>query len=405
MPPQFSFEITSKDKSSRARAGIIKTLHGIIETPYLIPVATRAEIITLSQDDVQALNLQALLANTYHLHFMPPGDEEIKRKGGLHQFMNFPKPIFTDSAGFQALSLGFGKTSKMRKIGFFPKENVITADNNEKSFVEFTKEGIIFASSYNESEKRFIGPKESMQIQSNLGADVIMAFDQCNPPGQSEEETKESMNISHQWELESLKYRNPNQALYGIIHGGVYPNLRKRSCKFVSELPFDGIAIGGSIGKDKEEMYFLLDIIIENLKSVEQKPMHMLGIGWVDDVFECIERGIDTFDCVQTTRVARHGHLYISPKSGGSKENKFKITIRQSKYSQDKSPIDSRCSCPTCKSYSRQDLHKMKKSKSPQYARLATIHNLHFMEKLLKEIRTAIKENCFQELKKFWLKN
>lgn len=400
----FSFEITHKDAKTKARTGIIRTRHGKIETPYLVPIATRAEIISLTKEDINSLSPQALLANTYHLHFLPFNDEKIRELGGLHNLMDFQKPIFTDSGGFQALSLGFGRASQLRKIGFFPGKNEVINDESQKSFAKLTDEGIFFRSVYNENEESFMGPKESMQIQSNLGADIIMAFDQCNPPGQTEEETRKAMEISHNWEIDSLKYRDPKQALYGIVHGGVYPNLRKESCLFISSHPFDGIAIGGSIGKTKDEMYALLDIIIPELKTADNKPRHMLGIGWIEDIFECVSRGMDTFDCTQTTRVARHGHLFISPDSGGNKKNKFHIEIRKSIHSKDNSKIDSWCSCSTCKNYTRKDLHKLFKLKDPQYARLATIHNLSFMEKLLSEIRASIKENKFSELKSYWLK-
>lgn len=400
----FSFEITHKDKKTKARAGIIKTRSGNIETPYLVPIATKAEIIALTKEDINSLSPQALLANTYHLHFLSPGDKEIKKQGGLHKVMNFSKPIFTDSGGFQALSLGFGRTTRLRKIGFFPGKNEILEDENQKSYAKLTEKGIIFKSVYDETEK-FMGPKESMEIQSNLGSDIIMAFDQCNPPGQTEEETRKAMEISHKWELESLKHKNPSQAIYGIVHGGAYKNLRTESAQFIASLPFEGIAIGGSLGKTKKEMYSLLKGIISNLNEIDNKPRHMLGIGWIDDLFECVERGMDTFDCVQTTRIARHGELYVSPKESGNKKNKYHIKIRKIKYAQDKKPIDSWCSCPVCKNYSRKDLHNLCRIKNPEYGRLATIHNISFMEKLMKEIRDSIKENRFQELKKYWLKN
>ena len=403
MAEQFSFKITHKDSHSKARAGIIHTAHGSIETPYLIPVATRSEIIALSQEDLAALKPQAILANTYHLHFMPPGDQEIKRLGGLHKKMNFSKPLFTDSGGFQALSLGFGKISKLRKIGFFPNQNPINLEKNENSFVKLTDKGIFFRSIYNEEIEEFMDAEKSMKIQSNLGADIIMAFDQCNPPGQTEEETKKAMEISHRWEIESLKYKDPQQALYGIVHGGAYPKLREQSANFIASLPFDGIAIGGSLGNTKSDMYSLLQGTIDNLKDVDHKPRHMLGIGWVDDLFECVSRGMDTFDCVQTTRIARHGNLLVSPISGGTKANKFKIKIRRGIHSSDKNPIDSWCSCSTCKKYSRSDIFNLHKSKDPLYAKLATIHNISFMIKLSEEIKNSIKENRFGELKKEWL--
>ncbi len=398
----FSFQITAKDPRSRARAGIIQTRHGKIETPYLIPVATRGNIIALSNKDVANLKIQVLLANTYHLHFMPPGDKAIKKQGGLHKIMHFNKPIFTDSGGFQALSLGKGKLRNIRKIGFFPGKNKITNNNNQEVFAEITNKGIIFTSVYN-NKKRFMGPKESMQIQSNLGGDIIMAFDQCNCAGDSKAETKQAMKRSHKWELESLKHKDKSQALYGIIHGGTFKDLRLNSTKFILSRDFDGIAIGGSMGKTKPEMYKILSWVTNKLKE-DKRPRHLLGIGWIDDIFNAVEQGIDTFDCVEMTRIARHGSLYISPKSQGSINNKFRLDINKARYSKDNKKIDFSCSCFTCMNYKRKDLHNMYKSRSKEYNRLATIHNVHFMLSLMEKIRNSIRQGNFKKLKKEWLK-
>lgn len=402
------FKILAKDKNSRARAGIIKTRHGNIETPYLVPVATRGEIKSLSQKDIESLDIQALLANTYHL-YLKPGDEEIKNKGGLHKFMNFPNPIFTDSGGFQVFSLGLGKELNIRKIGFFPGERIPSpaGDGN----VKITEKGVLFKSIYPPYEEHFIGPKESMNIQSNLGADIIFAFDECTSPASTKEYIEESMHRSHRWELESLESRNPEQALYGIIHGGWFKDLRLLSARYINSLPFDGIAIGGSLGKTKKDMYKILDWIMPELDA---RPKHMLGIGWIDDLFGCIERGIDTFDCVEMTRIARHGNLYISPKTGGTLENKFRIDIAKQIYETDNGPIDSSCSCYACKNYSRSDLRKVYKNMYQNkqdtkakalYGRLATVHNIHFMLNLTAQIRHSIIESndAFQRLKQHWL--
>ncbi len=404
MAPPFSFEILAKDKKTRARAGIINTLHGQIKTPYLVPVATRGFLIAISHSDLNKINPQALLANTYHLHFRSPGDKKIRAEGGLHKFMSFNKTIFTDSGGFQALSLGPGLQNIMRKIGFLPKNNLVSSDSSIETFAKLTNKGILFKSVYNNKEE-FMGAKESMKIQENLGSDIIFAFDQCNPQNQTLKETEKSMNISHKWEIQSLKYRNKEQAIYGIIHGGVFKSLRKRSTKFISSLPFDGIAVGGSIGKNKKEMYEILKTIINAIsEEAYNKPRHMLGIGWIDDLFECVSLGIDTFDCVQTTRVARHGYLYVSPESGGNKSDGFKIRIGRATYAKDEKPIDSSCTCQTCKKHSRSHLHKLFKSKDLEYSRLATIHNLFFIESLMKNIRNSILKGNFNKLKKRWMK-
>lgn len=402
-----TFSIRAKDKKSRARAGTIKTAHGTIETPYLIPVATRGYIRCLDETDFKKLKVQALLANTYHLHFKP-GDKEIKKAGGLHKYMKFNKPVFTDSGGFQAFSLGLGTQSSARKLGFFPKDRV-SEENTEKVHATITEKGVIFTSVYDGS-KTFMGPKESMEIQSNLGADIIMAFDECTSQQSSKAYIKEAMERSHRWELESLKYHNPKQALYGIIHGGWFKDLRLKSTRHIRDLTyngtqFDGIAIGGSLGKTKADMYNILDILIPELD--EARPRHMLGIGWIDDIFECVERGMDTFDCVEMTRIARHGNVYITPKVGGRKSNKFVHTIKESQPNKNQS-IDPTCTCSTCKKYTRADLHKLRleyKKGNTLYGYLATIHNIHFMHTLTQQIRDAIKEGTFQKLKKYWMKD
>lgn len=396
----FSFTILAKDKKSKARTGIIKTSHGKIETPYLFPIATRGSIIALTPKDVAKINPQAILANTYHLHFKSPGDKIIKKQGGLHKVMHFKGPIITDSGGFQALSLGKGKVYQLRKVGFFPKSNKIQ-QSLSPSFAKMTKKGIIFTSVYDENKKELITPKISMQIQSNLGSDLIMAFDQCNAPGETKKETKEVMLRSHEWELESLKFHNKSQALYGIIHGGIYKDLRQQSAKFISSHDFKGIAIGGYMGKTAEELYQIVDWLVPFLDS---RPIHLLGVGRVEDLFEGVSRGIDTFDCVETTRIARHGELYISPKAGGNKANKFHLKISQSKYKNDPLPPDPHCPCSTCKKYSRSDLRQLMKNKDLLFGKLATIHNITFTENLCKEIRTAIKQGTFQKMKKQWLR-
>ncbi len=400
----FSFKIQAQDKRSLARAGVIKTAHGKIETPYLVPVATRGFIIALTPKDYKKLKIQALLANTYHLHFMPPGDEAIKKAGGLHNTMSFSKPIFTDSGGFQALSLGIGRQRNMRKLGFFPKDRKLQTTNEEDNeiYAEMQESGIMFTSTYNK-EKRFMGPKESMKIQSNLNSDIIMAFDQCNCAGDTKRETLEAMNRSHLWEIESLEHHNPEQALYGIIHGGAFPDLRIKSTKFIKSKDFDGIAVGGSLGKTKSEMYTLLGIIMKEL-SPDKRPRHMLGIGWIDDIFECVSLGMDTFDCVEMTRIARHRSIYLNPESGGNKHNHFKTRVNQTNFSTSKK-IDKLCKCPTCKKFNRKKFYELYLKDRRLFNHYATIHNIYFMTTLMESIRKSIKQGKFQQLKKKWLKD
>ena len=402
MVEKFEFKIIKKDKKTQARLGIIKTKHGAVNTPYLIPVATTAVVKSLDSRDLENMDIQCVLANTYHLS-LRPGDKIIKKAGGLHKFMSFNKPIFTDSGGFQAFSLGYGLEHNISKIGgFFPKENLMNEKNKAgKNLAKITDKGVSFKSVYDGSTQ-FISPKISMQIQSNLGADIIMAFDECTSPLHNHDYTKRSLERTNKWLVESLKYRNKKQAIYGIIQGGEFKDLRIESAKFVNSLPFEGIAIGGALGKSKKTMNDVLDwvIPITNYK----KPRHMLGIGEIEDIFNCVERGIDTFDCVNPTRIARKGNLYILPKSGGRIKNGFRIRLKNSAFKNDFSPIDKNCNCSTCKKYSKAYLRHLCMVQDQSYARLATIHNIQFILNLMKSIREAIAENQFSKLKKSWLK-
>ncbi|MDO8480873.1 MAG: tRNA guanosine(34) transglycosylase Tgt [Nanoarchaeota archaeon] len=394
----FSFTILKQDSKTRARVGRIKTSHGAIDTPYLVPVATSASVRTLDSEDLSILGAECVLSNTYHLH-LRPGDERIKKLGGLHTFMHFSGPIFTDSGGFQAFSLGFGREHNINKLGnIFPQGK--RTEEKQKKLAHISDKGVLFESVYDGS-KQLMNPKRSMKIQSNLGSDIIMAFDECTSPLSDYEYTKKAMERTHRWALESLKFHDKKQALYGIIQGGWWRDLRDESTKFISELPFEGIAIGGSLGHSKKDMHTILDWVIPELDA---RPRHLLGIGDIDDLFECVERGIDTFDCVAPTRIARRGSLYIRPAAGGRLSNKFRISIKSGKFREDKKPIDSACKCPTCKQYSRAYLRHLYSINELSYYRLATLHNVQFMLTLMAEIRESIQKGTFLKLKKRWLK-
>lgn len=393
---QFSFRVLRKE--GMARAGVITTKHGKIETPYFIPVATLASVKALDSEDLLNLGVQCTLANTYHLH-LKPGDELIKKLGGLHKFMNFSQPIFTDSGGFQAFSLGFGMEHNINKLGnIFPGKRKV--EEKKEKLAKVDDKGVTFRSVYDGS-KHFLDAKKSMKIQANLGADIIMAFDECTSPLSDYDYTKKALDRTHRWALDSWKYHDKKQAIYGIIQGGWFKDLRLASSSFISSLPFEGIAIGGSLGKSKKDMHKILEWVIPLL---DNRPRHLLGIGDIDDLFECVERGIDTFDCVAPTRIARRGNLYILPESGGRMENKFRINIKAAAYKGDKKPIDSKCTCSTCKNYSRAYLRHLYSVNELSYFRLATIHNVYFMLRLMEGIRQAIKENSFRKLKKEWLR-
>ncbi|MCF7861813.1 tRNA guanosine(34) transglycosylase Tgt [Candidatus Woesearchaeota archaeon] len=393
----FEFKIIKNDLRSRARTGLIKTSHGNIQTPYFVPVATSATVRALDSQDLEDLGAQCTLANTYHLH-LRPGDKLIQRMGGVRGFMDFDKPIFTDSGGFQAFSLGYGREHNINKLGNIFPEGKKTKEAEEK-FAFVDDDGVKFVSIY-DGIKHFMSPKDSMEIQSNLGADIIMAFDECTSPLHDYDYTKKALERTHRWAKQSLEYKDPKQALYGIIQGGWFKDLRLLSAEFINSLSFEGIAIGGSLGKSKKDMHKILDWVIPLL---DKRPRHLLGIGDIDDIFECVERGIDTFDCVQPTRIARRASLYIRPESGGCPKNKFRINIKAAANKEDQNPIDQNCDCPTCRRYSRAYLRHLYIVNELTYFRIASIHNMHYMLRLMSDIRKSIMNNTFSELKKKWL--
>ena len=400
------FAIKAESKKSKLRTGIISTPHGLIPTPYFIPVATAATVRGLNQEDMKTINTEVLLANTYHLH-LKPGDKIIKKLGSLHKFMNWNKPLFTDSGGFQAFSLGYGMEHSINKLGnIFPQNKKAKKEDKKDKLATIDDKGVTFKDP-SSGKLIHLNPKKSIQIQQNLGADIILAFDECTSPLSDYNYTKKAMQRTHRWALESLKYhkkksKTTKQSIYGIVQGGKYKDLRLESSKFISSLNFDGIAIGGSLGKSKKDMHKILGWVIPLLP--EYKPRHLLGIGNIEDLFECVEKGIDTFDCVAPTRIGRRGALFISPGSGGNLKNKFRINIKNSKFKLDKKPIDKGCSCLTCKNYSRAYLNHLYKSQELAYYKLASLHNVNFMLRLMEKIRDAIDKNKFKKLKKEWLK-
>lgn len=403
---KFTFKILKEDKKTKARIGIIKTSHGKFKTPCFVPVATAATVRSLGNDDLKQLNAEVVLANTYHLH-LRPGDELIKKLQGLHKFMNWSKPIITDSGGFQAFSLGFGMEHNIGKIGniFTNKKNHLKNKTNKKNEknkkqAEVDNYGVTFRSPFS-GEKIRLTPRKSMEIQSNLGSDIILTFDECTSPLSNYKYTKQALKRTHDWALECLKYRDKKQALFGIVQGGKYKDLRVASSKFINNLDFEGFAIGGSLGKDKKDMHNILEWCIPLLNR--EKPIHLLGIGAVEDLFESVERGIDMFDCVAPTRWARRGYLYISPAEKGNKKNKFRINISRGKFKEDEKPVDKECNCYTCKNFSRAYLRHLYITNELLYFRLASLHNLNFILRLMDSIRNSIKNGYFRRLKREWL--
>ena len=362
-----NFELKAKD--GRARRGVLHTVHGDIQTPVFMNVGTCAAIKGgVSTVELEEINCQVELSNTYHLHIRP-GDGLIKEMGGLHKFMNWKKPILTDSGGFQVFSL-----SQLRNI---------------------TEEGVRFAS-HVDGKRIFMGPEESMQIQSNLASTIAMAFDECVENPAPYDYVKKSIGRTYRWlvrckaEMERLNSLpdtiNKNQMLFGINQGGTYEDLRVEHMKQIAELDLDGYAIGGlAVGEETEEMYRIIDVVEPHMP--ENKPRYLMGVGTPCNILEAVHRGIDFFDCVMPSRNARHGSLFTWHG---------KITLMNEKYARDGRPIDEGCQCPTCRNYSRSYLRHLLKAKESLGMRLAVTHNLYFYNDLTQKIRDALDGGYFE---------
>lgn len=383
------FELIHKDKKTGARAGVIKTDHGDILTPVFMPVGTQATVKTLDSDDVKKTNAQIILGNTYHLHLLP-GEDLIGEQGGLHKFMNWDKPILTDSGGFQVFSLGLQKQKK--NFG------------DQGSLVKINDEGVTFRSHRDGSAHTFT-PESAIEIQHKIGADIIMAFDECTPDDADIYYTKEAMERTHRWaktcietHQKNSKHHGYRQFLFGIIQGANHQELREESARAISALPFDGIAIGGeSIGYNMEATAKILDWVMPIIP--ENKPHYSMGVGLSPaDLLIAVEHGVDMFDCVAPTRLARHGMLFIK-----NKENKHRLNIKNAAFAKDRTPVDSTCDCYTCLNYTRSYLHHLFDAEEILGLRLASIHNTRFMVKLMEETRQAILDDRFSELKSEWI--
>jgi len=395
----FSFKIIKKSKEAKfLRLGQIKTPHGIIHTPNFVPVATRAALRGMLFSDAQKNGLEIAIVNTYHL-WVSDAYKVIYKFGGLHKFINFKIPLMTDSGGFQVFSLGFSREHGVGKIGdIFPNEKSYNFKTHkldpQKNLVKITGGGVYFKEEKS-GANLYLTPEKSIKIQKMLGADFIFAFDECTSPLNDYEYTKKALARTHKWAIRSLlAFGHPkNQAMFGIVQGGAFEDLRKESAKFISSLPFFGFGIGGSLGKSKEEMKQVLGWTIPDL--IEDKPRHLLGIGEIDDIFSAVEWGIDLMDCVVPTRWARHGTALTF--SG-------RLNLENRKSLNDKSPIDPKCNCYVCKNYSKAYISHLLRSKEINGIILLTHHNLIWMFNLMKMIRQSIKTNSFFELKKTLLK-
>ncbi|MGN0242890.1 MAG: tRNA guanosine(34) transglycosylase Tgt [Lachnospiraceae bacterium] len=365
------FEIVNKD--GNAKRGRFTTVHGVIETPVFMNVGTVGAIKgAVSTMDLHEIGTQVELSNTYHLH-VRPGDQVVKQLGGLHKFMNWDKPILTDSGGFQVFSL-----AGLRKI---------------------KEEGVYFQS-HIDGRKIFMGPEESMQIQSNLASTIAMAFDECPSSRADRHYITDSVNRTTRWlerckaemtRLNSLEDTiNPNQMLFGINQGGVFDDIRIEHAKQISELDLDGYAIGGlAVGETHDEMYRIIENTVPYLPA--HKPVYLMGVGTPANILEAVDRGVDFFDCVYPSRNGRHGHMYT---------NHGKINLLNAKYETDDRPIDEECQCPVCRNYSRAYIRHLLKAKEMLGYRFGVTHNLYFYNHLMEEIREAIAENRYKEYKK-----
>lgn len=352
------FELDRTD--GKARRGRLIFDRGVVETPAFMPVGTYGTVKGMTPDELKGTGAEICLGNTFHL-MLRPGTEIIKQHGDLHDFMNWDKPILTDSGGFQVFSLG-----AMRKI---------------------SEEGVLFQSPVN-GEKIMLSPEKAMQVQCDLGSDIVMIFDECTPYPATEKEARDSMELSLRWAKRSKEGHGDNpSALFGIIQGGMYPELRAVSQKGLEEIGFDGYALGGlSVGEPKEDMIRILDNCA--YKMPEDKPRYLMGVGKPEDLVEAVRRGIDMFDCVMPTRNARNGHLFIT---GGV------IKIRNAVHKTDTGPLDPECDCHTCEGYSRAYLHHLDKCNEILGARLNTIHNLRYYQRVMEGLRNAISEGKLDE--------
>jgi len=351
-----------------ARLGQLVFERGIVDTPAFMPVGTYGTVKAMTPEELTDIGAQIILGNTFHL-MLRPGTEIVKEHGDLHDFMHWQGPILTDSGGFQVWSLG-----DMRKI---------------------TEEGVAFASPVDGSPV-FISPEISMQVQRELGSDIVMIFDECTPYPATEKQAKESMELSLRWAKRSKQAHQSNpSALFGIVQGGMYPELRSDSLKGLLEIGFDGYAIGGlSVGEPKEDMLRVLDSLVSKIPV--GKPRYLMGVGTPEDIVEAVRRGIDMFDCVMPTRNARNGHLFTSEGV---------VRIRNSQYQHDTGPLDPECTCYTCQNYSRAYLRHLDKTGEILGARLNTIHNLYYYQTLMKGLRRAIENrNLEAYIKEFYAK-
>lgn len=385
----FAFDIIHKDPNSYARLGRLTTPHGTIDTPNFIFCGTKASVKGLSPQQLREAKSDIILSNTYHL-MLSPGPDLIADMGGLHKFMGWDGPMFTDSGGFQIFSLGHGSVAdeiKAKGRGF-----------RNKTFLKLTEEGAHFKS-YLDGKEFFLTPEGSIDIQRKLGADLIVQLDECTPFHVDKDYTARSMELSMRWGDRSLaewkRGDDGKQKMYGIVQGGIYPDLRKESCEYTRDRDFFATAIGGSLGAHKEQMYEVVAMCSPHIHP--DRPVHLLGIGSFIDVFSNVRSGMDTFDCVSPTRIARHGWAQVK---GAPKE---RMNLRNAQYARDQDPVDSTCGCTSCQNHSRSYIHHLFRVSEQLGMQLLSIHNVYTMNRLMREVREAIRTNTLDQVQKDWV--
>ena len=388
--PNFSFDIKHRDKKSQARIGALKTPHGTIQTPNYIFCGTKATVKNVSPCQLHEAQTDIVLANTYHL-MLQPGADLIEKMGGLHKFMGWNGPMLTDSGGFQVFSLGEGTMA-----------NEIKGKNNKghenKNLLSISEEGCVFKS-YFDGRKIKLMPEYAMEIQRKLGADLLMQFDECTPYHVDKDYTARSMEMSIRWGDRSLaefaRHDNGAQAVYGIVQGGVYNDLRRFSAEYTKDRPFFGTAIGGCLGGSDEEMYNVAATTMQHVHP--DRPVHFLGIGRIKDVFTFVRLGIDTFDCVIPTRLARHGTAFVKGEAGET------INLKNARYCEDKSPLDEQINIPASQNFSKAYIHHLLKANELLATQILAQHNIATINMLMREVRDSIETGTLDILEKTWL--
>ena len=387
--PGFDFEILAEADGTRARVGRLTTPHGGVDTPAFLFCATKAAIKGLSPQQMRDCGADIILANTYHL-MLQPGADLVAGLGGLHAFMGWDGPLLTDSGGFQIFSLGHGSVADEIK-GSRPR-------GREPLLIGVGEDGAEFRS-YLDGSRHLLTPESSIDIQRRLGADLVLVLDECTPYHADRDYTARSMELSHRWAERGLaefaRGADGRQALFGIVQGGVHEDLRRASAEFVRAQPFFGQAIGGSLGADKAEMLGVVAMATPHLDP--GRPVHLLGIGGVHDIWEAVALGVDSFDCVAPTRLARHGHALARGADGD------RINLRNAAFREDMQPLDETCPCACCRGFARAYLHHLLKAGELLAIQLLALHNVTFMTRLMAEIRDAILAGRFAEAKRVWL--